>query len=205
ILSSALPKPYRKLWGPESERVTVCICTPSFPQSSTTTSACPPNTAAPVSAVDESVARASVGTKTVRSCLSPGPSIEIAGRVPSCTAKFSPASTSVGLSLTPAGALRLTAEGTTSLTKSTTSLAWSSLSAMAGGAPTSRAAVASTPVAVRSAFFCILRSLSSYPLVGLHLGMSGPRSEEHTSELQSRFDLVCRLLLEKKNYIIVCQ
>src|SRR5699024_12580439 len=27
------------------------------------------------------------------------------------------------------------------------------------------------------------------------------RSEEHTSELQSRFDLVCRLLLEKKNKI----
>src|SRR5699024_12181101 len=26
----------------------------------------------------------------------------------------------------------------------------------------------------------------------------GFRSEEHTSELQSRFDLVCRLLLEKK-------
>src|SRR5699024_11799873 len=25
------------------------------------------------------------------------------------------------------------------------------------------------------------------------------RSEEHTSELQSRFDLVCRLLLEKNN------
>src|SRR5438067_13455378 len=30
-----------------------------------------------------------------------------------------------------------------------------------------------------------------------HLGL-GSRSEEHTSELQSRFDLVCRLLLEKK-------
>src|SRR5699024_12735778 len=32
---------------------------------------------------------------------------------------------------------------------------------------------------------------------------SGPRarSEEHTSELQSRFDLVCRLLLEKIIYI----
>src|SRR5699024_12218022 len=32
-------------------------------------------------------------------------------------------------------------------------------------------------------------------------GLSGifvRRSEEHTSELQSRFDLVCRLLLEKK-------
>src|SRR5699024_12780820 len=26
------------------------------------------------------------------------------------------------------------------------------------------------------------------------------RSEEHTSELQSRFDIVCRLLLEKKKY-----
>src|SRR5437868_12702550 len=30
-------------------------------------------------------------------------------------------------------------------------------------------------------------------------GRSAERSEEHTSELQSRFDLVCRLLLEKKN------
>src|SRR3712207_7933971 len=32
----------------------------------------------------------------------------------------------------------------------------------------------------------------------LHTGLS-PRSEEHTSELQSRQYLVCRLLLEKKN------
>src|SRR5207249_9195029 len=29
-------------------------------------------------------------------------------------------------------------------------------------------------------------------------GAGSARSEEHTSELQSRFDLVCRLLLEKK-------
>src|SRR5207249_8525444 len=29
------------------------------------------------------------------------------------------------------------------------------------------------------------------------------RSEEHTSELQSRFDLVCRLLLEKKKKKII--
>src|SRR5699024_12284898 len=29
------------------------------------------------------------------------------------------------------------------------------------------------------------------------------RSEEHTSELQSRFDLVCRLLLEKKKNTII--
>src|SRR5438067_9732025 len=31
------------------------------------------------------------------------------------------------------------------------------------------------------------------------------RSEEHTSELQSRFDLVCRLLLEKKNHARVAR
>src|SRR5207302_3452697 len=31
---------------------------------------------------------------------------------------------------------------------------------------------------------------------------SGPRSEEHTSELQSRENLVCRLLLEKKKKTI---
>src|SRR5690606_39644723 len=31
---------------------------------------------------------------------------------------------------------------------------------------------------------------------------SAPRSEEHTSELQSRENLVCRLLLEKKKRII---
>src|SRR5699024_12820661 len=29
------------------------------------------------------------------------------------------------------------------------------------------------------------------------LNAAGTRSEEHTSELQSRFDIVCRLLLEK--------
>src|SRR5690606_41466072 len=32
---------------------------------------------------------------------------------------------------------------------------------------------------------------------------AGPRSEEHTSELQSREKLVCRLLLEKKKYLIL--
>src|SRR5207249_6024825 len=34
--------------------------------------------------------------------------------------------------------------------------------------------------------------------VGAGPSSSALRSEEHTSELQSRFDLVCRLLLEKK-------
>src|SRR3712207_7100502 len=36
------------------------------------------------------------------------------------------------------------------------------------------------------------------PLVGLVGEFAHPRSEEHTSELQSRQYLVCRLLLEKK-------
>src|SRR5690349_24824280 len=39
------------------------------------------------------------------------------------------------------------------------------------------------------------------PAAGVAAPVSGttrPRSEEHTSELQSRRDLVCRLLLEKK-------
>src|SRR5256712_6979048 len=33
---------------------------------------------------------------------------------------------------------------------------------------------------------------------GISMSLAGVRSEEHTSELQSRSDLVCRLLLEKK-------
>src|SRR5574337_1751369 len=37
---------------------------------------------------------------------------------------------------------------------------------------------------------------SSFP------GFSEPRSEEHTSELQSPLNLVCRLLLEKKKNVI---
>src|SRR2546430_16040957 len=34
--------------------------------------------------------------------------------------------------------------------------------------------------------------------MGLDMGASNYRSEEHTSELQSQSNLVCRLLLEKK-------
>src|SRR5699024_11361485 len=37
------------------------------------------------------------------------------------------------------------------------------------------------------------------PRNGMSPSATRMRSEEHTSELQSRFDLVCRLLLEKKN------
>ena len=41
------------------------------------------------------------------------------------------------------------------------------------------------------------RGVDSCPIEGF--SVEGARSEEHTSELQSRINLVCRLLLEKKN------
>src|SRR5690554_7185925 len=46
------------------------------------------------------------------------------------------------------------------------------------------------------------RDANSTPLASRNLNLlsSVTRSEEHTSELQSRPHLVCRLLLEKKNY-----
>src|SRR5207247_11393701 len=40
--------------------------------------------------------------------------------------------------------------------------------------------------------------------VSSRLGSQTSRSEEHTSELQSRVDLVCRLLLEKKKNHLIC-
>src|SRR5438874_4618431 len=51
----------------------------------------------------------------------------------------------------------------------------------------------------RSALSCRNNSRNSDRDVNSRYGSSTPRrSEEHTSELQSRRDLVCRLLLEKK-------
>src|SRR5260370_6500214 len=51
-------------------------------------------------------------------------------------------------------------------------------------------------------------NLVFYPLIGAHHFVFAPlpwwlqtRSEEHTSELQSHLNLVCRLLLEKKKDI----
>src|SRR5438105_10935931 len=41
-------------------------------------------------------------------------------------------------------------------------------------------------------------SCCTYACPGRNVSFDTPRSEEHTSELQSRVDLVCRLLLEKK-------
>src|SRR5689334_24362138 len=47
--------------------------------------------------------------------------------------------------------------------------------------------------------------VAEHRLAGLHLlAVPHPqRSEEHTSELQSQFHLVCRLLLEKKKEFII--
>src|SRR5436305_9844719 len=52
---------------------------------------------------------------------------------------------------------------------------------------------------------CLLDRIGVLGLAGLKalLGREAKRSEEHTSELQSRPHLVCRLLLEKKNPIAV--
>src|SRR2546422_10984554 len=46
---------------------------------------------------------------------------------------------------------------------------------------------------------CSSRARGSRPRTGFSTPLRGDRSEEHTSELQSRLHLVCRLLLEKKN------
>src|SRR5207249_11899563 len=43
-----------------------------------------------------------------------------------------------------------------------------------------------------------------HPELRSRLAATSIRSEEHTSELQSRFDLVCRLLLEKKTSKLCC-
>src|SRR2546426_7063271 len=40
------------------------------------------------------------------------------------------------------------------------------------------------------------------PSLGRNLSACGTRSEEHTSELQSPCNLVCRLLLEKKKNVV---
>src|SRR5689334_24661263 len=56
------------------------------------------------------------------------------------------------------------------------------------------------PVASRPATACPTRSrMKSRQLA---TAFDEPRSEEHTSELQSQFHLVCRLLLEKKKKTI---
>src|SRR5256885_8979813 len=66
--------------------------------------------------------------------------------------------------------------------------------------PRERRAVARAPLAT-------IRAMPAQPISGTlspniaRLSRAAKRSEEHTSELQSPCNLVCRLLLEKKKYI----
>src|SRR3712207_6868910 len=62
------------------------------------------------------------------------------------------------------------------------------------------AAIIPTALAITGSGFATMALAPSIPLalLGCVLGGIGNRSEEHTSELQSRQYLVCRLLLEKK-------
>src|SRR5690606_41735083 len=46
---------------------------------------------------------------------------------------------------------------------------------------------------------CVLQTVLGLLAAGREVFVVDERSEEHTSELQSRENLVCRLLLEKKN------
>src|SRR2546429_7179495 len=62
-----------------------------------------------------------------------------------------------------------------------------------------------TPIFNIGAFLMTIDSLSVFfwlaAMFTFWLALErSPRSEEHTSELQSRLHLVCRLLLEKKKY-----
>src|SRR5690349_15190674 len=54
------------------------------------------------------------------------------------------------------------------------------------------------PLGMVDVFAATIPTLNFKPGVHVNYGETVLRSEEHTSELQSRRDLVCRLLLEKK-------
>src|SRR5699024_11920432 len=66
------------------------------------------------------------------------------------------------------------------------------------GAGPSAADVPGRGSATTSAATAGRRRRTRPPDAGWADGRRAARSEEHTSELQSRFELVCRLLLEKK-------
>src|SRR2546430_13354111 len=68
-------------------------------------------------------------------------------------------------------------------------------------APYAYATAEKAPLAIEGAAAGLSRSLT-FTLFGFFT--SSRRSEEHTSELQSQSNLVCRLLLEKKNKHVIC-
>src|SRR5438309_9231030 len=63
----------------------------------------------------------------------------------------------------------------------------------------SRAVSSKPPNSFRYRLACMRRKLFARGMMSsFRSRKAGKRSEEHTSELQSQFHLVCRLLLEKK-------
>src|SRR5690349_22064709 len=58
--------------------------------------------------------------------------------------------------------------------------------------------ISSTPLKRTKDSFWLTDGATHRPVIEKSPLANGRRSEEHTSELQSRRDLVCRLLLEKK-------
>src|SRR5258708_21419106 len=72
-----------------------------------------------------------------------------------------------------------------------------------------RSSFASSPDTAPSAFLNgegahrSIKIINPCPTPSSNIGRWAPRSEEHTSELQSPDHLVCRLLLEKKNNTII--
>src|SRR5699024_11663984 len=104
-----------------------------------------------------------------------------------CTAPVTQASTTPSI-------LQLAPVPNTPLLPYTTLFRSADLGAYSGGAAHRSAAGRPNPAGrLRGALH--RREICGRPLLPDALGA---RSEEHTSELQSRFDLVCRLLLEKQ-------
>src|SRR3712207_7371805 len=68
--------------------------------------------------------------------------------------------------------------------------------------PGTGAAVWNAQPSQKSAWLSLVEGRRYYFEVLHNKGTGTPRSEEHTSELQSRQYLVCRLLLEKKKKLI---
>src|SRR5206468_11140829 len=111
----------------------------------------------------------------------------------------------------PSGILSKSYGATLSASGGTTPYAWSlaSGSLPAGLTLSSAGTISGTPTSAGSFPFTVqvtdTASHSASANLSVNVGnpvvsvaIASPRSEEHTSELQSRSDLVCRLLLEKK-------
>src|SRR2546430_4046218 len=82
----------------------------------------------------------------------------------------------------------------TTLFRSSLTYAFGQTSAQTVPAPSQKPAAQSTKPTSQT---------TKQPAPPSSLGQTNARSEEHTSELQSQSNLVCRLLLEKKKYFNV--